>query len=196
MPWSLKPFANLLPSAESWAKSWAKAWGSGAPHADDLYDAIMAQARLPIYYQTLGVPDTLEGRFSILTIHLFAVFRRLKSAGAEATATAQALADRFVADMDTVLREIGVGDLSVPKKVRKLVAGGANLIESYDRAAAAGGQALETVIADSLPLDGEEARAASAKLTPYVNAMLEDLKTQPIEDICAGRIRFPDVPAA
>lgn len=196
MPWSLKPFANLLPSAESWAKSWAKAWGSGAPHADDLYDAIMAQARLPIYYQTLGVPDTLEGRFSILTIHLFAVFRRLKSAGAEATATAQALADRFVADMDTVLREIGVGDLSVPKKVRKLVAGGANLIESYDRAAAAGGQALETVIADSLPLDGEEARAASAKLIPYVNAMLEDLKTQPIEDICAGRIRFPDVPAA
>lgn len=190
MPWSLKPFANLLPSA----KSWAKTLGRGAPHADDLYDAIMAQARLPIYYQTLGIPDTLEGRFSILTLHLFAVFRRLKGGGAEATATAQALADRFVADMDTVLREIGVGDLAVPKKVRKLVAGGANLIDGYDRAVAAGGQALETAIADGLPLDEAEARAASAKLMPYVNALLEDLKAQPIEEICAGRIGFPEIP--
>lgn len=182
MPWSLKPFADLLP------------WGRGAPHANDLYDAIMAQARLPIYYQRLGVPDTLEGRFSVLTIHLFAVFRRLKGAGAEAAATAQALADRFVADMDTVLREIGVGDLSVPKKVRKLVAGGAALIEDYDRAVAIGGAALETAIADGLPLDAEAARAASAKLTPYVNALLEDLDTQPIEDICAGRVRFSAIP--
>jgi cytochrome b pre-mRNA-processing protein 3 len=186
MPWSLKPFANLLP--------WTKSWGGGASHADDLYDAIMAQARLPIYYQRLGVPDTLEGRFSVLTLNLFAVLRRLKGGGAEARATAQGLADRFVTDMDTVLREIGVGDLAVPKKVRKLVAGGANLIEGYDRAAAAGGEELETAIADSLPLDEEEARAVSAKLTPYVNALLEGLKQQPINDICAGRIRFPDIP--
>ncbi|MEJ2518304.1 MAG: ubiquinol-cytochrome C chaperone family protein, partial [Methyloceanibacter sp.] len=166
----------------------------GASHADDLYDAIMAQARLPIYYQRLGVPDTLEGRFSVLTLNLFAVLRRLKGGGTEARATAQGLADRFVTDMDTVLREIGVGDLAVPKKVRKLVAGGANLIEGYDRAAAAGGEELETAIADSLPLDEEEARVVSAKLTPYVNALLEDLKQQPINDICAGRIRFADIP--
>lgn len=190
MPFALKPLADLLP----WTKSWTKSWGRGASHADDLYDAIMAQARLPIYYQRLGVPDTLEGRFSVLTIHLFAVFRRLKGAGPQAAATAQALADRFVADMDTVLREIGVGDLAVPKKVRKLVAGGANLIEGYDRALAAGGQGLQAAIADALPLDADAATAASAKLTPYVNLLLEDLKAQPIEEICAGRILFPDIP--
>jgi len=179
MPWSLKPFANLLP------------WGRGGDHADELYDAIMAQARLPIYYQGLGVPDTLEGRFSILTLHLFGVLRRLRGAGPEASATAQGLADRFLSDMDTVLRELGHGDLSVPKKVRKLVAGGANLIESYDQAVATGGQALEDVIAESLPLDAVAARTASAKLTPYVTAMLQDLKNQPIAEICAGRVEFP-----
>jgi len=179
MPWSLKPFADLLP------------WGSGAVPADDLYDAIMAQARLPIYYQRLGVPDTLEGRFSILTLHLFAVFRRLKGGGPEATATAQAVSERFVADMDTVLREIGVGDLKVPKKVRKLAASGASLIEEYNRALTAGGDALQSAIAESLPLDAEEANAASAKLTPYVNAMLQSLDEQSVEDICAGKVRFP-----
>lgn len=182
MPWSLKPLAGLLP------------WGSGAPHADDLYDAIMAQARLPIYYQRLGVPDTLEGRFTVLTLHLFAVLRRLKGEGREAAATAQALADRFVSDMDTVLREIGVGDLSVPKKVRKLVAGGISLIETYDRAVAAGGPALESAIAEALPLDAPAAQDASAALTPYVMAMLEDLQGQPIQAICAGKVRFPPVP--
>ncbi|MDJ0513573.1 MAG: ubiquinol-cytochrome C chaperone family protein [Methyloceanibacter sp.] len=181
MPWSLKPFANLLP------------WGGGALPADDLYDAIMAQARLPIYYQRLGVPDTLEGRFSILTLHLFAVFRRLKGGGPEAASMAQALSERFVADMDTVLREIGVGDLKVPQKVRKLVAGGASLIDGYNRALTAGGDALQSAIAESLPLEPEEANAASAKLMPYVDAMLQSLNEQPLKDICAGKVRFPSV---
>ncbi|MEM8574889.1 MAG: ubiquinol-cytochrome C chaperone family protein [Pseudomonadota bacterium] len=184
MPLSLKPFANLLP------------WGSGAPPAFDLYDAIMAQARLPIYYQGLGVPDTLEGRFSILTLHLFAVFHRLKGAGPEAAATAQALSERFVEDMDTVLREIGVGDLKVPKKVRKLVAGGASLIEGYNQARTAGSDALQSAIAESLPLEAEEANTASAKLMPYVSAMLQSLNEQSVEDICAGKVHFPPVAGA
>jgi cytochrome b pre-mRNA-processing protein 3 len=182
MPLSLKPFANLL-----------RRGGSSLPE-DHLYDAIMAQARLPIYYQRLGVPDTLEGRFFVLTIHLFAVFRRLKDAGTEAAAIAQDLSDHFVADMDTVLREIGVGDLSVPKKVRKLVASGATLIESYDRAADASENALETEIAANLPLDEETAEIVSKRLTPYVRAMLQALEDQPIEAIGAGRLQFPEIP--
>ena len=107
---------------------------------------------------------------------------------------AQALSDRFVADIDTVLREVGVSDLKVPRKVRAFVAGGASLIEGYDRAATAGGTQLEKAIAEGLPLDEEAARAASTKLTPYVKAMLQDLNDQPIEAICAGKVRFPDNP--
>ena len=181
MSWSLKPFAKLLP------------WGGDAPPAENLYGAIMAQARLPIYYQRLGVPDTLEGRFSVLTIHLFAVFRRLKDAGPEGALVAQDLSNRFVADMDTVLREIGVGDLSVPKKVRKLVASGATLIEDYDRAANESDDALETEIAANLPLDEKTAGEVGARLTPYVRAMLQELENQPMEQIWAGRLQFPEI---
>ena len=189
MTWSLKPLADLLPLG--------KPWGSGAPHANDVYDAIMAQARLPIYYQRLGVPDTLNGRFVVLSLHLFAVLHRLKGAGgqeaATASAMAQALSDRFAADMETVLREIGTGDLAVPKKVRKLVAEGAGLLEGYERAVAEGSDVLEVAIADALPLDNGAARAASAKLTPYVNEMLEELSAQPLHAFCAGRVCFPKI---
>lgn len=176
---SLKPLAALLP------------WCRPAPHADDLYDAIMAQTRLPIYYQRFGVPDTLEGRFTVLSLHLFAVLHRLKREGEAGAATAQALSDRFAADMETVLRETGVGDLSVPKKVRKLVAEGAGLLEAYERAVATGGEALQNVIADALPLESDAAKAASAKLTPYVRDVLEDLDSQPLQTIREGKVRFP-----
>ena len=189
MPWSLKPLADFLPLG--------KPWGSGAPHANDVYDAIMAQARLPIYYQRLGVPDTLNGRFVVLSLHLFAVLHRLKGAGgqeaATASAMAQALSDRFAADMETVLREIGTGDLAVPKKVRKLVAEGAGLLEGYERAVAEGSDVLEVAIADALPLDNGAARAASAKLTPYVNEVLQELSAQPLHAFCAGRVCFPKI---
>ena len=80
------------------------------PDAAKLYGAIVAQARLPVFYQALEVPDTLEGRFLVLSLNLFAVHRRLKAEGEPARGLAQDLADRFTADMETVLREIGVGE--------------------------------------------------------------------------------------
>ena len=82
----------------------------------------MAQARLPVFYQAFGVPDTLEGRFIVLSLNLFAVLHRLKAHGAEARDLAQELMDQFSADMETVLRELGVSDLGIPKKMRRLAA--------------------------------------------------------------------------
>jgi cytochrome b pre-mRNA-processing protein 3 len=105
--------------------------------AQKLYGAIVAQARLPVFYQAFGVPDTLEGRFVVLSLNLFAVLHRLK-ADREAQALAQELIDQFSADMETVLREIGVGDISIPKKVRRLAASSAGLLQSYEEALLAG----------------------------------------------------------
>lgn len=179
MPVSLKPLVALLP------------WRRTVLHAHEIYDAIVAQARLPIHYQEHGVPDSLEGRFMVLSLHLFAVLHRLKGQGKAASATAQSLVDRFTADMDTVLRETGVGDLSVPNKVRKLVASGASLHETYERAFANGGTALEDEIAGALPGDGNAARAASARVTPYLREIIESLEIQPVQAICEGRLKFP-----
>jgi cytochrome b pre-mRNA-processing protein 3 len=85
-----------------------------------VYEAIVAAARHPKPYAEWGVPDTLDGRFDMIILHAVLVMDRLQAAGGEARDFAQALADEVFADMDRSLREMGVGDLSVGKKVRKM----------------------------------------------------------------------------
>jgi len=90
---------------------------SPAPTIEVIYGMIVTQAREPVFYRDLGVPDTVDGRFDLLLLHLWMVLRRLRSAesGME---PAQALFDRFCEDMDDNLREMGVGDLAVPRRMQ------------------------------------------------------------------------------
>jgi cytochrome b pre-mRNA-processing protein 3 len=85
-----------------------------------VYEAIVATARHPKPYAEWGVPDTVDGRFDMITLHAVLVMERLQAGDKAARDFAQALADEVFADMDRSLREMGVGDLSVGKKVRKM----------------------------------------------------------------------------
>ena len=98
-----------------------------------LYEAIVAAARHPVAYAEWGVPDTLDGRFDMITLHMFLVLDRLKG---EDRAFRQELVDEFFRDMDRSLRELGVGDLSVGKKVRKMAEVFYGRLAAYDRALA------------------------------------------------------------
>ncbi len=158
-----------------------------------LYGAIVAQARLPIFYQGLGVPDTLEGRFLVLSLHLYAVLQRLNEEGSQARALVQELIDRFSADMDTVLREIGVGDLSVPKKMRGLAAVSASLWEAFERAEAAGEKAVAGVLTGALPGDQDLGETASTRLAHCLMETVRALKTQSLASLSSGEIQFPGI---
>ena len=156
------------------------AWRRDDTSAAKLYGSIVAQARLPVFYQGVGVPDTLEGRFVVLSLQLFAVLHRLKAEGPAADGLAQDLADRFRADMETVLREIGIGDLSIPKKVRGLAASSAALLQAYAEALAEGEAAIAAVIAEALPLQAASLRGcrrapgtlSKGQLEPVAHARL------------------------
>ena len=91
-----------------------------ADPAEALYREIVARARQPAFYRDLAVPDTTEGRFEMILVHLALLFHRLKSEDRECARVAQAVLDAFFRDMDRSLREMGIGDLSVPKKMKKL----------------------------------------------------------------------------
>ena len=163
------------------------------PLAGKLYGAIVAQARLPVFYQALGVPDTLEGRFLVLSLHLFAVHRRLKAEGEPARGIAQDLADRFTADMETVLREIGVGDLSVPRKVRKVAAAHAALLEDLERAYASGDVAIAASLERTLPSDQHQSGASSLRLAHHVRESVSALAAQSVAALAAGEVKFPEI---
>jgi cytochrome b pre-mRNA-processing protein 3 len=161
-------------------------------NASKLYGAIVAQARLPIFYQSLAVPDTLQGRFLMLSLHLFALLHRLKGEGPAASHLAQELTDRFSEDMETVLREIGVGDLSIPKKMRGLVASSRELAQAYEDALASGETALATTIAEAFPFDEPLSEDATRRLAHYLVDVLRALDAQPLAALRAGYVKFPE----
>ena len=166
-------------------------WHRNDTNAAKLYGAIVAQARLPVFYQGFGVPDTLEGRFLMLSLHLFAVLHRLKGEGPAAVGLAQELSDRFSEDMETVLREIGVGDLSIPKKVRGLAASSAALLQAYEEALAAGDEAIAASIANVLPPERGSSEAASGRLAHYLRGVVRQVEAQSFAALRAGEVRFP-----
>jgi cytochrome b pre-mRNA-processing protein 3 len=90
---------------------------SPAPSIEAIYGMIVTQAREPVFYRDLGVPDTVDGRFDLLLLHLWMILRRLRTSegGME---PAQALFDRFCDDLDDNLREMGVGDLAVSRRMQ------------------------------------------------------------------------------
>jgi cytochrome b pre-mRNA-processing protein 3 len=96
--------------------------------ATALYAAIVASARQEKFYRDMAVPDTLDGRFDMLVLHLYLVLDRLRESP---QAFRQNLTDVFFADLDRTLREMGVGDLSVSKKIRPMAEGYAGRIQAY-----------------------------------------------------------------
>jgi cytochrome b pre-mRNA-processing protein 3 len=167
-------------------------WRRRNPDAAKLYGAIVAQARLPVFYQSLEVPDTLEGRFLTLSLHLFAVLHRLKREGPVASSLAQDLTDRFTADMETVLREIGVGDLGIPKRMRKLAASSAAVLQAYEDALPAGEAAVATTLGQVLPQDRRPSEAATRRLAHYLLASVRHLDAQSVAALDAGQVQFPE----
>src|SRR6202020_656983 len=103
-----------------------------------IYGMIVTQAREPLFYRDLTVPDTVNGRFDLLVLHLWMVLRRLRllPGGPE---LCQALFDRFCDDMDGNLREMGVGDLAVPKRMQAFGEAFYGRIAAYDLALSLGG---------------------------------------------------------
>ena len=101
--------------------------------ADRLYAAAVAQARAPGFYAA-GIPDTFDGRFDLLVLHVFLLVRRLRRDGRAGETLAQALFDATFDDMDRTLREMGVGDLGVPKRVKAMARAFYGRAAAYDAA--------------------------------------------------------------
>lgn len=103
------------------------------PH--ELYGSVVAQARLPVHFIEHGFPDTVTGRFDVLALHVYLLSRRLVRAQDDVAASLnQEVFDAFVADLDRALRQLGIGDLSVPKRKKKLVRGYYAAIAAFDPA--------------------------------------------------------------
>lgn len=157
-----------------------------------LYGAIVAQARDPAFFRDQGVPDTLDGRFDCMVLHVFLLLHRLKEESEDKRALGQAVFDLFFLDMDRGLRELGVGPDGVPKRIRAMGEAFYGRVKVYDEAlASAEPDALERALARNLV--GREEADASA-LAGYVRAAAAGLSALPYEALARGEAAFPPAP--
>ena len=148
------------------------------------YEAIVAAARHPAFYARWGVADTLDGRFDMIALHTYLVLDRLK--GAEPRFR-QELVDEFFRDMDRSLRELGVGDMSVGKKVRKMAEVFYGRVAAYDAALAEGGDALVAALARNV-FPGVPDPAGARPLAAHVLDQRRHLARQDAGAIAGGQV--------
>lgn len=103
---------------------------SSEAQAKGLYNEAVTQSRLPVFYQDLGVPDSFDGRFELVALHCYMIIHRLNKAGQ--TRLSQALFDVFFISMDQSIREMGIGDVGVPKHMKRMMQGFNGRCQGYE----------------------------------------------------------------
>ena len=155
-----------------------------------LYTASVAAARDPLYFDRLAVPDTLDGRFDLIGLFAALMIRRLRQAPAPGAALAQAVFDAMFADMDFNLREIGVGEMSVGKKIRVMWEAFHGRAQAYETPLARGdGVALAQALGRNVwrgaaPFGQAEALAQAALAQDRV------LAAQDLPALLRGEVKF------
>ena len=162
--------------------------------ARDLYRAVVEQARDPAFYRDFGVPDTLDGRFEMILLHMVLVLGRLRREGEAGAALGQALFDTMVADMDQSLREMGVGDLSVSRRIKAMGQAFYGRAKAYDTAIAADDSALADALRRNLFGTVEPDDDEIAAIAGYVRGAIAGLGGQSGAVLLAGVARFGTPP--
>jgi cytochrome b pre-mRNA-processing protein 3 len=153
-----------------------------------IYGMIVTQAREPLFYRDLAVPDTVNGRFDMLVLHLWMVLQRLRPMEG-GSSLSQALFDRFCDDMDANLREMGVGDLTVPKRMQAFGEAFYGRVAAYDLASAAGEEPLAQALCKNI-LNGAQIENAR-RLAVYVETAVAALAGLDEAALQNGSWEFP-----
>ncbi len=167
------------------------------PAAVALYRRIVEQARQPDFYSRHGVPDSLDGRFDMIVLHCFLVMRRLRTIASQAAdGLSQDLFDLLFADMDSNLREIGVGDLGVGKRVKKMAQAFYGRVEAYEAGLTATDDAILTdALTRNLYGTTQPALPNQLAMAAYIRAADSHLAGQAEARIMSGNVDFPPAPA-
>jgi len=160
-----------------------------------LYAALVRQARQPGFYTVCGVPDTVDGRFDMILLHAFLLLRRLKREHARSRDLGQAVFDLMFADMDENLREMGVGDLAVGKRIKGMAQAFYGRIAAYEAGLAAADESLDLALRRNLYRKAAPADAAVALVVDYLRREAAALDAEPLDSFLTGQVRFGPAPA-
>jgi len=156
--------------------------------------AIVTQARQSGFYEGLGVPDTLDGRFEMIVVHMVVVLRGLRGAGSEGKAIAQALFDQMFADMDRNLRELGAGDLGVGRRVKRMATAFYGRADSYEKGLDGPKGVLEDAVTRNVYGTVSPTSRQVSGMASYIRHEMTSLSKRGASDLLAGRVSFETSP--
>lgn len=163
--------------------------------ADLAYRRVIEQSRAPGFFIAAGVPDTLDGRFELICLHAFLYLHRLKREQRQAAALGQRFFDLMFADFDRGLREMGTGDLSVGREVKRMAQAFYGRIAAYEAGLAAGDDAaLLPALARNLYGTAPASPACLTAMAGYLRREADGLQGADPAGLLAGDIAFGEPP--
>lgn len=161
-----------------------------------LFTLLVGQARSPVFFRRLGVPDTVDGRFDMVALHAFVIFQRLKGQGDRGAQLAQALYDAFIKDMEASLRQLGAGDAGVGKRIRVMTEALQGRMVAYETALAGNQLDLEGAIRRNLYGTVDPDMDSVRTIANYLKRAKDLADSQPVDRILRGVFEFPPAPPA
>ncbi len=163
--------------------------------AKKLYAQAVERGREPVFYESLSVPDTLDGRFEMISLHTGLIINRIRYEGKAGHRLAQSIFDEMFLNMEISCRQVGIGDLSVPKHIKRMMKALQGRALTYD--VAAGNNALPEALAKNLYATVATPGAPVLNvMSDYILAARTALENQKFEDLSQGIISFPALPSA
>jgi cytochrome b pre-mRNA-processing protein 3 len=169
-------------------------WSTTRGDAQGLYGRAVAQARTPGFYVACGVPDTVAGRFDMVSLHTYVVLRRLKELGSASADLAQSVFDAMFVDMDRNLREMGVGDLAVGHRIKDLAKSFYGRVKAYDEAIAAEDGAVEAALRRNAYAESAPTEDQVTALARYLRAAIAGSRGWSADMLAQARVEFPPAP--
>lgn len=167
--------------------NWFSKRTSEARNAHEIYGSIVAMTRTPGLYSGIGVEDTLEKRFELLILHMFVVLCWLNGLQGNHEKLKQALVDCFFEDIETITRQAGVGDLAVPKKMRRLAAQYTARMEAYQAAVdSKGKKPMESLLSEIFFEGDPQQREKSGALAGYLMTCEKHLAPRSLDWVLAN----------
>lgn len=156
--------------------------------AQAVYGQLLTRAKARIFYDGYGVPDNIEGRFEMVLLHAFLVLNRLVDEGQAGREFNQALFDVTFANMDQTLREMGIGDMGVPKRMKRMMQAFNGRMHAYTEAMITGD--IENALRRNVYAGAYVDAIALEKMVDYMRISTAAMANQPASDILEGRKIF------
>ena len=164
--------------------------------AESLYSSAVQAARNSVLYTEYGVPDTVDGRFEMIALHVYVLLRRLKTTGLEGKALSQSVFDSMFDDMDRTLREMGAGDLGVGRRVKEMAKAFYGRIAAYDDGLGEPDPGALRLALERNVFRGSEGGAddqayRGAALAQYLRELAQEMDRCDADRLLSGHVTFP-----